>query len=362
MRKIPEILKNKKFQNLRRKPSEALKDCAGFCLPGLVDIHIHGAFGWDFSFGNPEKINEMLDRLMMLGLTGVMATMITCPEEQRLKALNDIASVAVSRTRPPAILGIYMEGPFLSPARCGSHQKELLLSPDLIKVEKWQKEARGLIKMITIAPELPQAIPIIRGLKKMEILAAMGHTDADHATAQQALKEGCLHVTHLFNAMRPFTHRDPTVVSAILSDDRATAELIGDCIHVSPEIMEMTFSILGSSRIALISDAVCPMGLPDGIYRFYENSLEIKEGKCCFTGGHLFGGGRYLSECLKILMERTNLPLFDLADSVFKTPCRILGIKPPKGKVYFDNKFSWLATRFKGNWYTKSTDKKFATA
>ena len=107
-----------------------------FILPGLIDLHIHGAFGWDFSFGDPDKIDEMLDRMLTCGLTGVMATLITCREERRMKALRDISVVAARRKKPPHILGIYMEGPFLAKSRCGSHPKEMLIKPDLKKLIK----------------------------------------------------------------------------------------------------------------------------------------------------------------------------------------------------------------------------------
>jgi N-acetylglucosamine-6-phosphate deacetylase len=328
-------------------------EIAGFSCPGLIDIHVHGAYGWDFSQGDPEKINLLLDKLLANGIVGVVATLITCPEPQRLAALRDLRTVIETRRQPPFILGIYLEGPFLSEARRGSHPKELLETPCLTKVEKWQKHAGGHIKIITIAPELDGALPCIDGLPGMGILPAIGHTDADQKTTEIAINLGATHVTHLFNAMRPFSHRDPTSVSAALSSPTATVEVIGDSIHVSPDVVRLVFQTCGERRIALISDGVCPMGFGDGVYPAYGVALEMKAGKCTFVGGHLFGGGMTLDHCLAGLRRDTGLPVSRLMTAMYDTPARILtALRVPlaPSDVYFSRDLQWLATHHNGTW------------
>ncbi|NLI75839.1 MAG: amidohydrolase family protein [Candidatus Riflebacteria bacterium] len=328
------------------------RSLAGYRLPGVIDIHVHGGFGWDFAFGDPDRIETMLDGFLARGVTGVVATLITCSEEQRLQSLADIATVAGRRQRPPAILGIYLEGPFLAPSRRGSHPADLLRLPDLAALHRWQDKARGMIRLVTLAPELPGAIDFIRQVQDdLKIRVAIGHTDADHATTTAALEAGASHVTHLYNAMRPFTHRDPTAVSAILRHRNVLVELIADGIHVCPEIVQMTFGLLGGERISLVSDCVSPAGLPDGIHEAYGTSLELRAGRCTFVGGHLFGGGRTLPDCLPVLRDVVRLPLSTIASSVSHRPCQALGLDLPPGDVLFDQDFRWLATRQGGTWF-----------
>jgi len=338
---LPENLRQR-FVSSGKNGSEMVFD--GFCFPGIIDVHIHGAFGWDFSFGDPEKIDRMLDRLLECGITGLIATLITCPEEQRRKALREVSLVARERKRPPFIFGIYLEGPFLSPARNGSHPKHLLMKPDMELVMKWQEDAGGLIRIITIAPEIEGAMEFIPRLRNVGIIPALGHSDADHATAIRAFSSGCSHVTHFFNAMRPFSHREPTAVSAVFENETPTIELIGDGIHVSPEIVRMVYRMLGHKRIALISDGVFPVGLDDGVYEFSGEKIELRAGKCFFVGGHLFGGGKSLPDCIKTLHKEIGIPISFISKSVFETPCKIFGIVPPKTRVFFDRDFRWLAT------------------
>ncbi|RCK81006.1 MAG: N-acetylglucosamine-6-phosphate deacetylase [Candidatus Ozemobacter sibiricus] len=348
----PEPILCRPVRDLETDPPVDTSHLQGFRLPGIVDLHVHGGFGWDFSFGDPDRLDTMLDGFLQAGLTGVVATLITTSEEQRCRALVDIATVAARRRRPPAIMGIYLEGPFLAPARRGSHAADLLRPPDLAALRRWQELARGMIRFVTIAPEWPGAIDLIRPIQdELKIRVAIGHTDADHATAVAAFEAGATHVTHLYNAMRPFTHRDPTAVSAVLRHRNVLVELIADGIHVCPEIIQMTFSLLGPERISLISDGVLPAGLPDGVYQAYGATLELTDGRCTFQGGHLFGGGRLLLECIPLLVERVRLPLRTIASCLSFHPCHALGLDLPPGDVLLDRQFRWLATRFGDQWY-----------
>ncbi|MBF0408061.1 MAG: hypothetical protein HQM10_11940 [Candidatus Riflebacteria bacterium] len=347
----PDYIKKHCFEDLAYPEKSGLNDYKGYRLPGLIDLHIHGGFGWDFSWGNTEKIEEMLDNFLPTGLTGILAVIISSPEEQMLKAIADICSVAQKRLKPPFIHGIYLEGPFISEKRRGSHQKEYLINPDYEKLEKWFKLSGSRIKIVTVAPELPGSGILIQTAVELGVKPAIGHTDADHFTTTEAMKIGADHITHLYNAMRPFTHRDPTAVSAVLNYDRLTAEVIADQIHICPEILSLTFKILGHEKIVLISDGVCPMGLANGKYPAYGKSLTMENEKCTFTGGHLFGGGKHLLKCLSDLRKIPGFNQRELAYSAYFTPARLLGMTMFDSDVILDNNFNWIATRAGETWY-----------
>jgi len=323
----------------------------GFKLPGIIDIHFHGAFGWDFAFGNCAKIETMLDRLLITGMTGVFPTLITCSEEQRLKALTDIAQVAKTRKHLPIMHGIYLEGPFLAPARRGSHPEEMLMLPSLEKLEKWQKAADGLIKIITVAPELPGAIEFISKAREMGIIVALGHSAADWETTRRAFEAGASHVTHLFNAMPAFHHRKANMLSYIMSNRELSIELIGDCEHVAPEILKLACNFHENSQIIFVSDAVAPAGLADGEHSLYGESLSKCGRRCCLPDGNLFGGATLLPDCLNTLNEKAELAWGLLGTSVWRTPCDLMKIEPPDTEVFFDQNMSWLASRHGSTWY-----------
>ncbi len=335
----------------------------GRCLPGVLDLHVHGAFGWDFSWGDPDRIETMLDGLLATGVTGLVATLITCDEEARLRALQDIAVVAQRRRRPPAILGVYLEGPFLSVARRGSHPESQLWSPSRAGVaddlKRWQDAAGGLIRLMTLAPELEGAFTLAEHAAKLGIRVVLGHTDADHDIAKRALGRGFNHVTHLFNAMRPFTHRDPTAVSAVLADRHATVEIIADGFHVFPPVVEMVANVIGPDRLVLISDGICPMGLGNGGHRAYGLEISVADGRCTMQEtGQLVGGIRPLLEGLRTLHQATAIPPATLIGAVSQVPRRVLGtpvggqnIASAHDEVWVDHRWNWVATRAQNQWY-----------
>lgn len=329
----------------------------GFKLPGIIDIHFHGAFAWDFAFGNAEKIEVMLDLVMAQGITGVFPTLITCGEEQRLNALKDIADVIRNRKKPPLIHGIYLEGPFLAPARRGSHPEKDLQLPDFALFEEWQDAAEGNIKIITIAPELPGAIEFIEKASENGIICALGHSDADWNQTQAAIDAGASHVTHLFNAMPPLHHRRPNLLSCILANKNLSIEMIGDSVHVAPELIKLGYSIYESDQIIITSDCVATTGLPDGRHNFYGRDLITADHSCRLEDGNLFGGSAILTRSLQKLGQVDKFAWGLLGTSVWRNPCRLLQIEPPNTEVFFDLDFNWKATRCNSHWYWSDVQK-----
>ncbi|PKL45243.1 MAG: hypothetical protein CVV41_03890 [Candidatus Riflebacteria bacterium HGW-Riflebacteria-1] len=350
-RSTPDFLIRNTFIHPQDKPNIDYP-VDGFKLPGIIDIHFHGAYGWDFAFGDVDKINAMLDQLLTTGITGIFPTLITCSEEQRLQALADIAQVVKTRQRLPIIHGIYLEGPFLAPSRRGSHPEEHLMAPDIELLKKWQKAADGLIKIITVAPELPGALDFIAAARKLGIITALGHSAADWATTEKAVEAGATHITHLFNAMPAFHHRQANLLSYVLANRDLSIELIGDCEHVAPEIIKLVCNLHENNQIIFVSDAVAPAGMPDGNYQLYGTHL-IKSGcRCCLPDGNLFGGATLLPECLNRLSEQAGMAWGLLGTSVWRTPCNLLDLKTPDTEVYFDQNMQWMASRHAHTWYS----------
>jgi N-acetylglucosamine-6-phosphate deacetylase len=350
----PEHLQGENFIHPQDKQTvDAAID--GYKLPGIIDIHFHGAFGWDFVFGDPDKIEEMLDKTLAKGITGLFPTLITCPEEQRLRALEDIAAVAHRRNRLPLLHGIYLEGPFLAAEKRGSHPENCLMNPSMELLEKWQRAAGGLIKNITVAPELPGAIDFIAAATRSGVTVSLGHSNADSKATENAIAAGASHVTHLFNAMPAFHHRQPNLLTHILANRNLNIELIGDCEHVAPEVIKMIFGVYENSQITLVSDAVAPAGMPDGTYDLYNTSLVKSGNQCCLRGGGLFGGATMLIDCLPKLAQTTGLSWGTLGTSVWRNPCEQFKIKPPETEVFFDTGMNWQATRYNHHtWYVKA--------
>lgn len=356
---LPDEILCKTYRNAETASNkDELREIYGFRFPGIIDIHIHGAFGWDFSWGNKAKIEQTLDKLLECGYVGIVPTIITSSEDQTSSALADITAVAKNRIKPPKIYGIHLEGPFISLDKRGSHCTEYIKSKfDFELLKKWQNIAEKKIKLITLALELPNALESIQKIQnELGIYVSIGHSNCSYKIAKSAFELGCWHVTHMYNAMPSFHHRESTLLNAIFHQRDLAVELIGDCIHVAPEVIEFTFKYFSSKRISIVSDAVMPTGLPDGLYKAYDNTIRKIGGACYLENGQLFGGASLLLDCAKKIFSKTDISLSDISHSLFYSPCNALGVNPPKTDVLVDSEFHWLATKVDGIWYYKETN------
>lgn len=346
------ILKNNYFHPQDYRSVDTPAD--GFKLPGIIDTHCHGAFGWDFSFGDSDKINEMLDKLLLTGLTGVMATIITSPEKQTIKAVKDCVKVIKTREALPTVQGIYLEGPFLSKEKCGSHPVDCLREPSIELLNKYQEAAEGMIKVVTLAPELPGAIKFIKEAVAMGINVALGHSNADYKTTLKAVEAGATIVTHLFNAMPQLHHREANILTYILSHRDLAVELIADCEHITPEMLAFIFSFYESSQIMLISDSMATTGLADGEYDFYNNKIIKKGTKCNLKSGKFFGGAIALPQCLKIIAEKTSMSWGLIGTSAWRNQLNHYRLETKETEVFFDSKMNWICSSLdKKKWFVK---------
>ncbi|HEX2777053.1 MAG TPA: N-acetylglucosamine-6-phosphate deacetylase, partial [Candidatus Acidoferrales bacterium] len=230
--------------------------------PGFIDIHIHGGAGVDVTHSAPNEFPRLNRFLATHGVTAYFPTTVTAPLDQICVALEQLANAIESSeshvevTGTPAQarpLGIHLEGPFLSHKRRGVHPPENLLAPTVKIFDRFWQAARGRIRMMTIAPELPGALEVIAEAARRKVCVSLGHSDADTPAARNGINAGARHATHTFNAMRPLDHRDPGILGEALTDDRLTADIIADGIHVAPEIVKLFLSAKGPERAVLIT-------------------------------------------------------------------------------------------------------------
>src|SRR5215472_3607373 len=273
--------------------------------PGLVDIHIHGAAGFDVMQADAEGRSRIEKFLAHRGVTSYFPTTVTAPIDTIRRALEQLADGIEGATKHSdraQPLGIHLEGPFLSHARRGVHPPENLLEPTLANFDRFWQAARGHIRVMTIAPELDGAAEVIAEATKRGVSISIGHSDADLKAARAGVAAGARHATHTFNAMRPLDHRDPGILGEVLSNPALTADIIADGIHVHPEVVRLFLQAKGPERAVLITDATAAAGMPDGKYWLGSLEVDVKDGKC-LHGGTLAGSVLTLDRAVRNAMK-----------------------------------------------------------
>jgi N-acetylglucosamine-6-phosphate deacetylase len=289
----------------------------GVAVPGFVDLQVNGFGGVDFLDASSADYRVAGDALLETGVTAFLPTLITSPEDELLAALQEVPRSEVR----PRILGVHLEGPFLSPARLGAHGASARRDPDLALLDRLLDA--GDIRVMTLAPELDGATALIDRLVERGVKIALGHTDATAAQANAAFDRGASGVTHLFNAMRPFMHRDPGVVGASLVRSGVVVCVIVDGIHLAPETVELTWRVAGE-RLALVTDAITAAGLSDGAFSFGRLDIEVSEGAVRGPDGVLAGSVLTMIEAVRNL-HALGAPLEGAIAAATTTPARFLG-------------------------------------
>jgi N-acetylglucosamine-6-phosphate deacetylase len=248
--------------------------------PTFFDIHTHGAANHDVMEGTPEALATISRFLATRGVGRYLATTVTAPIDKTLRSLEDIANAIESPAQSAAIpVGIHLEGPFISHAKRGVHPPADILPPDIALFDRFQQAARGHIRLMTIAPEIPGALDLIAHAAKQGVKLSIGHTNATATEAHAAILAGATSATHTYNAMRPLDHRDPGVIATVLDDDRLYAELICDGIHVAPEMVRLWLKAKGPDRAILITDSMSAAGMPDGTYTLGTMQVQVADGR-----------------------------------------------------------------------------------
>jgi N-acetylglucosamine-6-phosphate deacetylase len=272
------------------------------------------------------------------GVTGYFPTTVAAALDQTCSALDRLAGAVeaeessapngeMGQARP---LGIHLEGPFLSHKRRGVHPPEWLLPPTLETFDRLWQAARGRVCMITIAPEIPGAMEVIAEAARRNVCVSIGHSDAEFAVAQAAVRYGAHHATHTFNAMRPFDHRDPGIIAEVLTDGRLTADIIVDGIHVAPAAVQLFLDAKGPQRAVLITDAISATGMPDGRYQLGPILVDVKDGKCTMDG-KLAGSVLTMDRAVRNVTEFAGWSLQNTIRAATLNPATAAGLRQPLG-------------------------------
>ncbi|MGC1451857.1 MAG: N-acetylglucosamine-6-phosphate deacetylase [Candidatus Sulfotelmatobacter sp.] len=305
--------------------------------PGFVDIHLHGGAGLDVMRALPSDLPRLGKFLTTHGVTGYFPTTVAAPLDSTCSALGRLADAIEAdataangdamQARP---LGIHLEGPFLSHKRRGVHPPENLVAPTVEVFERLWQAARGHVRMLTIAPEIPGAMEVIAEAARRNVCVSIGHSDAEMPVAQDAVKAGARHATHTFNAMRPLDHRDPGIIGEVLTDDRLTADIIVDGIHVAPAVVRLFLLAKGHERAVLITDAISATGMPDGRYELGPIQVDVKDGKCT-SNGSLAGSVLTMDRAVRNVTQFSNWSLRDAVRAATLNPARAVGLSGHHG-------------------------------
>lgn len=297
-----------------------------YLLPGLVDIHLHGGAGYDFCDGTKEALEAIESYEISHGITSFCAATMTLPA----KRLETICS-AVGQYRTAALHGIYLEGPFLSEGKKGSQNPVFIQMPDMGLIERLQESSGGLLKIVTIAPEVQGALECIKK-GNGNFRFSIAHTCADYETALKAIESGASHVTHLYNAMPPFLHRMPGVIGAAADCEKTEVELICDGIHVHPAVVRSTFRLFGDDRIVLISDSMMAAGMPDGAYSLGGQKVLVKGKNAVLEDGTIAGSVSNLYDCMLTAVSM-GIPKESAIRAATINPAKSIGIDKEYGTL-----------------------------
>jgi N-acetylglucosamine-6-phosphate deacetylase len=308
-------------------------------VPGFVDVHIHGAGGHDVMEAEAAALDKVTATVARFGTTSIVATTVTAPIEATCHSLEGIAayiraheSTADNARFGADILGIHLEGPFINPERRGVHPTASILAPSVESFEKFRAAAGNLIKLITIAPEMPGALKLIAAAVADGVVVGLGHTDADYAQARAAIQAGARHAVHVYNAMRPFTHRDPGVISAVLTDADVTAEIIADGVHVAGPAIQVLLGTKGFDTVLLVSDGTAATGMRDGTFKLGGFEVQVRDGVVRNSEGKLAGSTLTIDRAIRYLVD-LGVPVVDAIRMATILPARRLGLAGKKGII-----------------------------
>ncbi|MBC7319599.1 N-acetylglucosamine-6-phosphate deacetylase [bacterium] len=300
---------------------ENLDDC--FIVPGFVDIHTHGAVGYDIMDGEPKGIVKMAEFLASHGVTSFLPTTTTLDIESTLKAISAVERAIELNKNGAKIIGIHLEGPFINPKHKGAQNERYIIEPTKEVLEKLTESK--LIRLVTIAPEISGAIPAIKFMKDKGIYVSLGHSDATYEDTIKAIMAGATLVTHLFNGMRPFHHREPGIMGAGLAEDSLKCQIIADGIHIHFSAIRLVYKAKGYRNIILISDSMSATGLSDGEYELGGLRVTVRSGAPRLQDGRLAGSTLTLDTAIKNIVNKALIPLPFAVEMASRIPAKSIG-------------------------------------
>jgi len=293
-------------------------------IPGMIDVHIHGASGYDMMDGTKRSVEAVSSACAAAGCTSFLATSVSSSIEDLLSMIGKVKEVA-GHEPGARIVGIHAEGPYLNVKRKGMQNEAFLRHPDMAEMERIIGHADGLMKMVTVAPELPGGMEMVEELHRRGIVVALAHSDATYDEASEAFRRGASHVTHCFNGMRPIHHRDPGLVAAAFEQPHVSLQAIVDNVHLHPAVVRLMHRVKGPEGVVLITDALQAMGLGDGTYTFGGHEVTVAGGVATLQDGTLASSTVTMNEALRNTVQ-LGIPLHDAVAMASRTPAVILGL------------------------------------
>lgn len=304
-----------------------------YIIPGLVDIHLHGAVGADFCDENEEAFHKIARYEASCGTVALCPTTMTLSYDTLSNVMKCAKSAKKSQGSDEAyIIGINMEGPFVSREKCGAQNTDFLKNPNIEFFDNLQKESGDMIKLVDIAPELEGADEFIAEISK-KCRVSLAHTTCDYSIAQKAFGLGARHVTHLHNAMRPMLSREPGLIGAAFDNKDVTPELICDGYHILPSVVRATFKLFGAERVILISDSCMAVGMPAGEYSLGGQKVYMENRKATLKDGTLAGSASNLMDCLQQCIQKMDIPVCDAIRAVTYNPAKAVGVLDDFGTI-----------------------------
>ena len=302
-------------------------------IPGLIDIHFHGCAGHDFCDGTFEAIDAIAAYEASVGVTNIVPATMTLSEEKLLNICSTarIYSEKEIRKGRAGLCGINMEGPFVAAGKKGAQNGEYIRKPDLDMFDRLNEVSGHMVKLLAIAPETEGAMRFIEE-RHEEVVISLAHTASDYDTAMEAFKKGASHVTHLYNAMNPYTHREPGLIGAA-ADTGVMVELICDGVHVHPAAVRTTFKIFGDDRIILISDSMMATGLKDGNYSLGGQAVKVVGNLATLKDGTIAGSCTNLMDCLRTAVLKMGIPIESAVKCATVNPAKSVGIYDLYGSI-----------------------------
>lgn len=308
--------------------AELIDAKGAYVIPGLIDIHIHGYKGCDASDGKKDELLKIAAELPKNGVTAWCPTTMTIPMNE-VQAALDVIGELKNKNKGAEILGANVEGPFINPAKKGAQDAQYIQKPNIEFVMNNQDK----IKLLTLAPEQDDDNRFIKYISEhTDITLSVGHTDATYEQTHSAFMNGASHVTHLFNAMTPFSHRAVGVIGAALSDDAVSCELIADTFHVSPVLYKIVAKLKGN-KLVLITDCMRAGGMPDGEYTLGGQPVTVKGVECRLHDGTIAGSILTLNRAVRNFMEHTRLPIYEVVNMASLNPARVIGEEKVRGSL-----------------------------
>jgi N-acetylglucosamine-6-phosphate deacetylase len=300
-----------------------------YAVPGFVDTHTHGVKGLDVTVSrDPYTILEMAKQFTRYGVSAFLPTVVTAPLETLAEVCKAV-SEAMDMWRPgegARVLGLHMEGPYINPDMAGAQSRAFIRAPSLSEFKLLYEGCRGVLRQVTVAPEVAGAQELIPYAKSLGIVVSAGHTKASYEEGVKAVELGVTKATHLFNAMTRFSHREPGIALALLQSPKVFLEVIADFVHLHPAVVKMVIDLAGPERVALVTDSIAATGMPDGVYVLGNLEVVVKQGVCRLVGTEVLAGSTLTMDKAFRNVVGLGYSLSSVATMASLTPVKSLGL------------------------------------